>query len=69
MGNIIPIGKRGVVYMPKKVLKKYELSEWDYVEISETEKGILLNPKAVVDKEYAWFFKKTKKLSHRPATI
>ena len=69
MPNIIPVGKRGVLYMPKKVLKSYELAEGDYVEISETEKGILLKPKSVVDKEYAWFFKKEKKMTRRAATV
>jgi len=54
--KIIPIGKRGVLYMPKDILKEFHLNEGDFVEAYGTKDGIVLKPKTLVDKEQAWFW-------------
>ena len=53
--KILTIGKRGVLYMPKEILKEFRLNEGDYVEAYGTKDGIVLKPKALVDKDQAWF--------------
>jgi len=54
-GKIIPVGKRGVLYMPKDILKEFNVAEGDYMEVYGTAEGIVLKPKALVDKDQAWF--------------
>lgn len=54
--KIIPIGKRGVLYMPKDILKEFHLNEGDYVEAYGTKDGIVLKPKTLVDTDQAWFW-------------
>jgi AbrB family looped-hinge helix DNA binding protein len=54
--KILTIGKRGVLYMPKDILKEFNLNEGDYVEAYGTKDGIVLKPKALVDKDQAWFW-------------
>ncbi len=54
--KMIPIGKRGVVYMPKEILKEFHLNEGDYLEAYGTPEGIVLKPKVFMDKDQAWFW-------------
>lgn len=53
--KIIPVGKRGVLYMPKEILKEFHVNEGDYMEVYGTKDGIVLKPKTLVDKAQAWF--------------
>lgn len=53
--KIIPVGKRGVLYMPKEILKEFNVAEGDYMEVYGTKDGIVLKPKTLVDKDQAWF--------------
>jgi antitoxin MazE len=54
--KIITIGKRGVLYMPKEILREFHLNEGDFIEAYGTNDGIVLKPKALVDKDQAWFW-------------
>jgi antitoxin MazE len=54
--KIIPVGKRGVLYMPKEILKEFNVAEGDYMEVYGTKDGIVLKPKTLVDKDQAWFW-------------
>lgn len=53
--KIIPVGKRGVLYMPKEILKEFHVEEGDYMEIYGTKEGIVLRPKILVDKDQSWY--------------
>ena len=53
--KVIPVGKRGVLYMPKEILKEFHVAEGDYMEVYGTKDGIILKPKTLVDKDQAWF--------------
>ena len=54
--KVIPVGKRGVLYMPKEILREFHVNEGDYMEVYGTKDGIVLKPKTLVDKDQAWFW-------------
>jgi len=49
-----PIGKRNQVTIPHQLLKRLGLHPGDFVNFVQEEKGILLKPVEVVEKEEAW---------------
>ncbi len=65
--KIIPVGKRGVLYMPKEILKEFHVNEGDYMEVYGTKDGIVLKPKTLVDKDQAWFRTETWQKDEREA--
>lgn len=51
---IRPIGKRNQVTIPHQLLKRLGLHPGDFVNFIQEEKGILLKPVEVVEKEGIW---------------
>lgn len=52
--TVRPIGKRNQVTIPHQLLKRLGLHPGDFVNFIQEEKGILLKPVEVVEKEEAW---------------
>lgn len=52
--SILKLRKFAQVTLPADLRKKFNLAEGDLLEAEAVEKGILLKPVAVVEKEKAW---------------
>jgi AbrB family looped-hinge helix DNA binding protein len=51
---IIKLMQSGQVTLPAELRKRFRLSSGDYLEAEATDRGILLKPVTVVDREKAW---------------
>lgn len=54
----IPVRKRGQLTLPAKLRKACHIEEGDVVEAKVTSKGILIQPKKLIDATQAWFWEK-----------
>lgn len=52
------VGSRHQVTIPKEIVEKLQLKSGDYVEVTLEDSKVVIVPKAVVDREEAWFWSK-----------
>ncbi|HEY5596844.1 MAG TPA: AbrB/MazE/SpoVT family DNA-binding domain-containing protein [Candidatus Bipolaricaulota bacterium] len=66
----MPLGKVGTrhqVTIPKKIVDKLKLKPGDYVEISLKDNTVYITPKAIIDREDAWFWSRKWQQKEREA--
>lgn len=54
--KMIPIRGHGQITIPKRLRDRYNLEEGDLFELEESDDGILLKPRKVIDPTQAWFW-------------
>lgn len=52
----LPIRNKGQITLPAKLRRKLGLEEGDFVEVEETEDGILLKPRKLIDADQGYFW-------------
>jgi len=55
---LVKVGARHQVTIPKEIVKKLRLKSGDYVEVTLEDSKVVIVPKAIVDREDAWFWSK-----------
>lgn len=55
---LVKVGARNQVTIPKAVVEKVNIRSGDYVEFTLEGRHIVIRPKAVVDRDDAWFWSK-----------
>ena len=65
--SLLKLRKFAQVTLPADLRKKFNLAEGDFLEAEAVEKGILLKPVTVVEREKAWnqVFKSTENVKDR----
>lgn len=64
---LVKIGTRYQVSIPKALAEALALKPGDYVEVDRKGKKLVLIPKAVIDREDAWFWSKEWQKKEREA--
>jgi AbrB family looped-hinge helix DNA binding protein len=52
------VGTRHQVTIPKKIVEKLHLKPGDYVDIDLKDSTVCITPKAIIDRQDAWFWSK-----------
>jgi AbrB family looped-hinge helix DNA binding protein len=55
---LVKVGARHQVTIPKEIVDKLRLKSGDYVEVTLEDSRVVIVPKAIVDREDAWFWSK-----------
>jgi AbrB family looped-hinge helix DNA binding protein len=55
---LVKVGARHQVTIPKEIVEKLRLKSGDYVEVTLEDSKVIIVPKAIVDREDAWFWSK-----------
>ena len=55
---LVKVGARHQVTIPKEIVEKLRLKSGDYVEVTLEDSKVVIVPKAIVDREDAWFWSK-----------
>jgi len=58
MNKLVYVKTHGQVTIPMSLRKIFGIDEGDIMEVKKTKEGILLKPKAVIDKSQAYFWTK-----------
>ena len=58
MNKLVYVKTHGQVTIPMSLRKIFGIDEGDIMEVKKTKEGILLKPKAVIDKSQAYFWAK-----------
>ncbi|MBI4669277.1 MAG: AbrB/MazE/SpoVT family DNA-binding domain-containing protein [Elusimicrobia bacterium] len=54
--ELVEVRPKGQLTLPSRIRARFHIKEGDLMEIAESESGILLKPKKLIDAAAAWFW-------------
>ena len=67
MNKLVYVKTHGQITLPMSLRKMFGIDEGDIMEVTKIKEGILLKPKAVIDKSQAYFWSKEWQKKEREA--